>query len=339
MNKIKLDKGITLIALIITIIVLLILAVVAIAAVNDGGIIDYAQNATNSYNDEKSKEEDSILGYEDFIEESLYGKENTETGPTSITISGPDTAKTGEKISLSAYDQNGNILYRDDITWSAVSGVTIENSSGMVYVTSTDTGTIKIKATSKSDSSIYAEKDIEITKAGPTSIRISGPSSGTEVGEMIILRAYDQNGEKLYTKDIVWSAVSGVEISTGSTNDVNITSTISGTIQVKATSRYDESVYAVYYINIKGGDPTSITISGPSSMQRGEKVYLVAYDQNGNVLYEDKISWYTGTSGAAIEQTSGGVYVSAGTINSVTIRAISKSDSSILAEKRISVSN
>ena len=57
MKKTKTQKGITLIALIITIIVLMILAVVAISAVNDGGIIQHAQNAKNEHTIAQEKEQ------------------------------------------------------------------------------------------------------------------------------------------------------------------------------------------------------------------------------------------------------------------------------------------
>ena len=45
MEKQKMNKGITLVALIITIIILLILAVVTISSVNGNGIIAHAKNA------------------------------------------------------------------------------------------------------------------------------------------------------------------------------------------------------------------------------------------------------------------------------------------------------
>lgn len=62
-NKIfntKQNNGITLIALILTIIVLMILAVVAISAVNDGGIIQHAQDAKNEHTIAQEKEEISL---------------------------------------------------------------------------------------------------------------------------------------------------------------------------------------------------------------------------------------------------------------------------------------
>lgn len=61
------QKGITLVALIITIIVLLILAVVAIAAVQNGGIINHAQNAKTEYTDAQKDEQNVINGYVNYL--------------------------------------------------------------------------------------------------------------------------------------------------------------------------------------------------------------------------------------------------------------------------------
>ena len=67
-QKLKRNKGITLIALILTIIVLLILAVVAINAVKGDGIIAHAKNARKDYEDKAKKEEDLLKYYEGILE-------------------------------------------------------------------------------------------------------------------------------------------------------------------------------------------------------------------------------------------------------------------------------
>ena len=67
MKKTKMEKGITLIALIITIVVLLILAVVAISAIQNDGILSYAQNAANSYNQATKNEQDILQGYMNYL--------------------------------------------------------------------------------------------------------------------------------------------------------------------------------------------------------------------------------------------------------------------------------
>ena len=70
-QKLKRNKGITLIALILTIIVLLILAVVAISAVTGNGIIAHAKNARELYAS-KSEEENALL--QNYLEQ--LNKEN-----------------------------------------------------------------------------------------------------------------------------------------------------------------------------------------------------------------------------------------------------------------------
>ena len=67
MKKSKTQKGITLIALIITIVVLLILAVVTINAIQGDGIIEYAKNAANDYQQAQADEEALLQNYLDVI--------------------------------------------------------------------------------------------------------------------------------------------------------------------------------------------------------------------------------------------------------------------------------
>ena len=69
MNKLKKEKGITLVALIITIVVLLILAAVAIGTVRDSDIIEYAKNAAGSYNQVKNNELSEIQSAEDLLKQ------------------------------------------------------------------------------------------------------------------------------------------------------------------------------------------------------------------------------------------------------------------------------
>lgn len=74
-QKIKKERGITLIALIITIVVLLILAIVTINAVQDRSIIQHAQNATNEYNKGKDKEKNELGKYLAYLDRNVPGKE------------------------------------------------------------------------------------------------------------------------------------------------------------------------------------------------------------------------------------------------------------------------
>jgi Tfp pilus assembly protein PilE len=65
MKKIKMQRGITLIALIITIVILLIIAVATIGTVKESGIIGHAQNAASSYTIEQEKERIAVA-YSDY---------------------------------------------------------------------------------------------------------------------------------------------------------------------------------------------------------------------------------------------------------------------------------
>ncbi len=67
MKGTKEQKGITLVALIITIVVLLILAAVAISSITNDGILHYAQNASDAYNQAQKNEAGILDGYVDYL--------------------------------------------------------------------------------------------------------------------------------------------------------------------------------------------------------------------------------------------------------------------------------
>ena len=73
----KTQKGITLVALVITIIVLLILAAVAIGAIQNKGIIKYAQNASADYEAAEKQEQSVLASLLDKIKEKVPGNEST----------------------------------------------------------------------------------------------------------------------------------------------------------------------------------------------------------------------------------------------------------------------
>ena len=79
-QKLKRNKGITLIALILTIIVLLILAVVAINAVKGDGIIGHAKNAKSDYTKAQANEQTTLQGYLNEIDKSQVNVQVTIDG-------------------------------------------------------------------------------------------------------------------------------------------------------------------------------------------------------------------------------------------------------------------
>ena len=79
MKRTKTEKGITLISLIITIVILMILVGVTINAIKGDGIIAYADNAVDAYNQAQTEEGDILARYEQKIKDNL-----PKSGPVSI---------------------------------------------------------------------------------------------------------------------------------------------------------------------------------------------------------------------------------------------------------------
>ena len=71
MNKIKFQKGITLIALIITVIVLIILAVITIKPIKENDLIGYSQNTTKQYEEKVAEEDSKKDNYKENLKDTL----------------------------------------------------------------------------------------------------------------------------------------------------------------------------------------------------------------------------------------------------------------------------
>jgi len=102
-ENLKIDKGITLIALIITIIILVILAAVSIRAVYEMGIVGYAINGTQQYA-ERAKEENAMLDetgrrIEDAVSKvkEIQGGNGGTTTPTTPTNPSEPETPVGQK--------------------------------------------------------------------------------------------------------------------------------------------------------------------------------------------------------------------------------------------------
>ena len=105
MKKTKTQKGITLIALIITIVVLMILAVVTINSVKDGGIIQHAQNAAETYNTKADEENQALQNYSDYI--------NSKTDPIAKTLKGIFSGQTTEDELIEQLKKDASIEDED----------------------------------------------------------------------------------------------------------------------------------------------------------------------------------------------------------------------------------
>ena len=144
-QKLKTNKGITLIALIITIIVLLILAVVAISAVKGDGIIAHAKNAKLQYSEAQTNETSIISGYETYIEDSLPGAvkkvEKNLDKVLSTTDNIPLVDQYGNKITVPAEfkiitktdTENTDLNYTAE-TIDVTKGIVVEDGEGNQFV-------------------------------------------------------------------------------------------------------------------------------------------------------------------------------------------------------------
>ena len=110
-QKLKRNKGITLIALILTIIVLLILAVVAISAVTGNGIIAHAKNSRDLYGT-KSEEENALLqNYLEQINKEINGGSSSSGDnkeADGITVKGSLNKIISTKDNTPLIDEYGN---------------------------------------------------------------------------------------------------------------------------------------------------------------------------------------------------------------------------------------
>jgi len=160
-QNLKTQKGITLVALVITIIVLLILAAVAIGAIQNKGIIKYAQNASEDYEAAEKEEQsvlDSLLGK---IKERVPGNVGAGTKDEDSSEDGSEnngTGNDGDNTPVSKlgkyvkYDINGNGSVEDEtIVWRVLRAdadkveLITANAIGEVDLTPTDLATAKAK--------------------------------------------------------------------------------------------------------------------------------------------------------------------------------------------------
>ena len=97
-ERMKNQKGITLIALIITIVVLLILAVVAINSIRNDGIISHAGNVANRYNEAVENEQQHLQNYLDYLDKVNGGSTATWTQTGTSVTNGKVTLEVGTTV-------------------------------------------------------------------------------------------------------------------------------------------------------------------------------------------------------------------------------------------------
>ena len=143
MKKNKQEKGITLIALIITIVVLLILASVAISSIQNDGLLSYAENAANKFNQSQSDEKDVLGSYLNYLKENIDDSETIGDATvgekvTSIsTINGKKYTETNPVIPIGfmAIDTETSSWDVEDLTEEVKKGLVIsDGTSEFVWI-------------------------------------------------------------------------------------------------------------------------------------------------------------------------------------------------------------
>ena len=182
MKKIKLEKGITLIALIITIIILLILAVVTIGSIKESKIVDYAQDAANEYTIGQEKEQIGLALSEWQIEK--YTGEKSFKDVVTSALNGIATVEENVDGSLTVtIDKTGNQYIATDDGKVELKEKTISLSDKSLTIlkektktiTATVTGGLKVEditysSSNKSVATVTQDGVITAVKVGETTI-------------------------------------------------------------------------------------------------------------------------------------------------------------------------
>ena len=156
-RKVKMEMGITLIALIITIIILVILTAVSIKAVADMGIVGIATNGVQDYSSKAVEENEMMDNTTAFIDrhiEVLDDIENERVAITNTTISSTSTAvEVGSTTTLTLTINPENATEIPEWTSSNTDVATISVSSDgkTATITGVASGTATISATNSTN--------------------------------------------------------------------------------------------------------------------------------------------------------------------------------------------
>ena len=199
-------------------------------------------------------------------------------------------------------------------------------------------GITKVKVTSMVDSSVFYEFDLEIKEVLPEKIDIVGFDTDVYVGDVIeyVALVYPFN---TYNKDVLCEvsddSIATIEYYVDNDNNTNVklTALRQGTITLKVTSLRDQSIVKECEIVIHEVLPTSISITGPTTVEEFSTIHLNASIIPSNVT-NDNIIWYS--TNESIATVSNG-YVTGVSEGTVDIMAVCAADNLIFAEVKVTV--
>ena len=249
--------------------------------------------------------------------------------PTALEVYGENVVAIGESIQLTySADVAGDFAAAFSSSNNAIA--TVDAETGVV--TGVSVGSTIILVSLVDYPGVITTKTIQVVSEiiNPSGITISGPTS-VDTGKSINLTAEIQPSGA--TGTLVWGTEQDEIVSVDQTGKV--TGLAAGVATITVSLEEDGSISNTYEVTVNYVAPavTSITINGPSTVQVGSTIELTAVASPEGASNE--VSWVSlKTSRATI--TSAGV-VTGVTEGTVTITAVSKSNSQIIGYKEITV--
>ena len=189
---------------------------------------------------------------------------------------------------------------------------------------------ISSSESSSSSSSSNSSSETPVDPVLPTSVSISGDRN-VYVGDTIALTAtvLPENADN---KNVIWSS----NYTTRATVDQNgvVTGVKSGSVTITAKCAAKESIKATYTITVKNVLPTSVSISGPSTVVAGETISLSATVLPENATNK-AVTWKSSSDTYATVSSSG--VVTGKKAGSVTITAKCSAATTVTATKAITI--
>ena len=260
--------------------------------------------------------------------------------PVSITIDSLEEININDTFTLYANinpveTTNKNVFWNIDESIFQIESFNDENNLS-VTLKVIDFGKTKVKVTSVADNNIFYEMDIEINEILPKDINIVGQDIDLYVGD-IVTYAAEILPLNAYNRSILWEVdddtIASIVYDVEDNSKVNIEALKTGETTIRVISQRDPSIFKEFNIKVEEILPTSISISGPTTVEEFSTIHLNASIIPSNVT-NDNIIWYS--TNESIATVSNG-YVTGVSEGTVEIMAVCASDNLIFAEVKITV--
>lgn len=245
--------------------------------------------------------------------------------PTTVTITGPDQVTVTETITLSA--TVAPELAAQGVTWSVnnESRATITTEG---VLTGVSAGVVTVSATSVALNTVIGTKQVTVVLPNPTEVTVSGADE-VMVGSTITLTAAVL--PTLANQAVTWS-VNDQTKATITAGGV-LSGVAAGNVTVTATSVALNTIVGTKVVEVKVPMPTSVTVSGSTTINVDETVTLTALVAPQHALQD--VTWSVDDTDVATITNDGVLTgVSEGI---VVVTATSVADNQVLGQLTISV--